>query len=305
MKHIVIAIFIILLVSILGLLLFSFQVRETELALKVTFGSVSSEDQITEPGIYPRLPFPIQRIYKFDSRMRVLDVEVGETTTKGAVPIIVNTYVVWRIAEPLAFFNAVETIEEAESKLRSQISDTQNKVIGQHFFSEFVNSDPTKIKFKQIEEEMLNDLKKPVRENYGIEIETLGLKQLKVSKDVTEKVFERMKAARNRKTEATITEGQARAKTIRSDAKLKSEVLLAAAETRAEAIRGKGDAEAAQYYKLLKEDPEFAMFLRDIKALKKILQERSTVVISADNDPFKLLKQKPDLTPAAPNSTEK
>ena len=73
--------------------------------------------------------------------------------------------------------------------------------------------------------------------------------------------------------------------------------LLAAAEARAKAIRAQGDAEAAQYYKLLEQDPQLAMFLRDIDALKKILEQRSTIVISAETEPFKLLRQMPDLKP--------
>ncbi len=296
MKNIVILIFIVLLISILAFLLFSFQVRETEFALVTTFEKPTRE--IITPRLCFRWPFPIQRVHKFDSRLRVLEVEVTETTTKGAVPIILNTYVVWRIAEPLAFFNAVETIIEAESKLRSRISDSQNKIIGQHLFSEFVNSDPTKIKLDQIEGEMLTDLAQSVKNDYGIEIKTIGIKQLKVSKDVTEKVFERMRAARNRKTEATIAQGLAQATKIKTDADSKKTELLAAAEAMAKTIKGKGDAEAAKYYKLLEADPELAMFLRDIEALKKILAERATVVFSAKTAPFKLLEEMPDLKPA-------
>ena len=303
MKNITVAILIILLIAILVLLLVSFQVRETESALVTTFGRATRE--ITEPGWYFRWPFPIQQIHLFDSRMRVLEVEIGETTTKGAVPIIVNTFVVWKISEPLDFFNAVKTINEAESKLRSRISGTQNKVIGQHLFSEFVNSDPTKITFDQIEDEMLTDLKQPIRNDYGIEIKTIGIKQLKISKDVTEKVFERMRAARNRKTEATIAQGLAEATKIRTDAESKKTELLAAAEARAKTIRGKGDAEAAKYYKLLEADPKLAMFLRDIEALKKILEERATVVFSAKTAPFKLLEEMPDLRPSEPNEPKK
>jgi membrane protease subunit HflC len=295
MKNITVAILIILLIAILALLLISFQVRETESALVTTFGRPTRE--IIEPGWYFRWPFPIQQIHKFDSRMRVLEAEMGETTTKGAVPIIVNTYVIWNIAEPLKFFNAVDTIPEAERKLRSRINDAQNKVIGQHLFSEFVNSDSTKINFNQIEDEMLTGLKESIRNDYGIDIRTLGIKQLKISKDVTEKVFERMRAARNRKTEATIAQGQAEATKIRTDADSKKTELLAAAEAMAKTIRGKGDAEAAKYYKLLEADPDLAMFLRDIEALKKILEERATVVFSAKTAPFKLLEEMPDLKP--------
>ncbi|UCF00332.1 MAG: protease modulator HflC [Planctomycetota bacterium] len=295
MKNIAVTIFIVLVVAVMGLYLVSFQVRETESALLTTFGKPTR--QITEPGWYFKWPMPVERVHKFDSRMRVLEAELGETTTKGAVPIIVNTFIVWKIAEPLEFFNAVGTIKEAESKLRSQISDTQNKVVGQHSFGEFVNNDLEKIKFKQIEEEMLANLKQAVRTDYGIEIMAFGIKQLKVSEDVSKDVFERMRAERNRKTEAIIAEGNAEATKIRTDADSKKTELLAAAEARAKAIRGEGDAAAAKYYKLLEEDPELAMFLRDIEALKKTLEERSTIVISADTEPFKLLKKVPDIKP--------
>jgi membrane protease subunit HflC len=295
MKNIAITIFIVLLIVVLGLYLISFQVREIEYALVTTFGKPTR--QITDPGWYFKWPAPIQRIYKFDSRMRVFEADVGETTTKGAVPIIVNTYIVWKIAEPLAFFNAVGTVREAESKLLSQISDTQNKVIGLHFFGEFVNSDPAKIKFEEIQDEMLADLKQAVKENYGIEIKTLGIRQLKVGEDVSKDVFERMRAERNRKTEATIAQGNAEATRIKADADSKKTELLAAAEARAKAIRGQGDAEAAKFYKLLKADPEFAMFLRNIDAIKKILEKRSTIVLSADTEPFKLLREMPRIEP--------
>jgi len=295
MKNVAIAILVVLIVAVLGLYLVSFQIREIESGLVTTFGKPTRE--ITEPGWYFKWPAPIQRVYNFDSRMRVFEAEMGETTTKGAIPIIVNTYVVWKIAEPLKFFNSVGTIKDAESKLRNQLGDTQNKVIGRHYFSEFVNSDPEKIKFEQIQDEMLADLQGAVRDHYGVEIRTVGIKQLKINDDVTKDVFERMRAERTRRTQAIIAQGNAEAIKIRTDADSKKTELFAAAEARAKAIKGQGDAEAAKYYKMLEADPELAMFLRDVEALKKILQERSTIVLSADTEPFKLLKQMPHLEP--------
>jgi len=293
MKNIAITIFILLVIVVLGLYLVSFQVRETESALVMTFGKPTRE--ITKPGLYFKWPPPIQWVYKFDSRMRVYEAELGETTTKGAAPIIVNTYVVWEIAEPLKFFNAVGTVGEAESKLRSRINDTQNKVIGQYSFGEFVNSDPSKIKFDQIQKDMETDLRQAVREDYGIEIKTLGIKQLKVSEDISKNVFERMRAERNRRTVATISEGDAEAKKIRTDANYKRDVLLFAAQARAKAIMGQGDAEAAKYYKMLEADPELAMLLRSFEAFKRIADANTTIVIPADAEPFKWLKEMPEI----------
>lgn len=298
MKNIAIPILIAVIFVVMVVYLVTFQVRETESAFVTRFGKPVRE--ITDPGLYRKWPTPIEQVHKFDSRMRVLEAELGETTTSGTVPIIVNTYVVWRVAEPLKFLNAVKTIENAESKLRNQINDTQNRVIGQHAFGEFVNSDPDKIKFDQIQKDMLADLKGPALKDYGIEIKTLGIKQLKISAEVTKQVFERMKAERQRRTDATISEGDAEAGRIRAEANMKRDVLLAAAEARAKTVRGQGDADAAQYYKMLEEDPQLAIFLRNLEALVATLRERATIVIPADADPFRLLMGMPSLQPSKP-----
>jgi membrane protease subunit HflC len=304
MKSLAITIFVVLIIEILSLYLFSFQVREIETALVTTFGKATR--QIAEPGWYFKWPAPIQRIHKFDSRMRVFEADLGETTTKGAIPVIVNTYVVWKITEPLKFFNSVGTIKEAKSKLYSQLTDTQNRVIGQHGFGEFVNSDPAQIKFQRIEEDMLRELQNSLAEaNYGIEIKTLGIKQLKISEDVSKTVFERMKTERNRSTEKTISEGDAQARKIRSDANLKKKVLEAAAGARATIIKAQGDAEAAKYYEMLEAQPALAIFLRNIDALKEILKEKSTIVLTTDTDIIRLLREMPNIKIEEPNEPEK
>ena len=301
MKNSAVIIFVVLILVVLGLAFTSFQVRETEAALVMTFQK-APDTPIAEPGWYFKWPPPIQWVYKFDTRLRVLEAEVGETATKGDESVIVNTYVVWQIGDPLQFHNAVETIQKAERILREQLNDTQNRVIGQYSFGQFVNSDPEKIKFDEMQAKMLADLKDPVLKNYGISVKALGIKQLKISKENTEKVFARMKSERNRRTETTIREGETTAANIKKDADLKRAELIAAAEARAKAIRGQGDADAAQYYKMLEEDPEFAMFLRNIEAVKTTLAEKATIVIKADTEPFDLLRQIPQLTPKDPNS---
>jgi membrane protease subunit HflC len=298
MKNIAIPILIAVIFLVMVIYLVTFQVRETEAAFVTRFGKPVRE--ITAPGLYAKWPTPIEQVHTFDARMRVLEAELGETTTSGTVPIIVNTYVVWRVAEPLKFLNAVKTIENAESKLRNQINDTQNRVIGQHTFGAFVNSDPDQIKFDQIQAQMLADLQGPALKDYGIEIKTLGIKQLKISAEVTKQVFERMKAERQRRTDATISEGDAEAGRIMAEANMKRDVLLAAAEARAKTVRGQGDAEAAKYYKMLEEDPQLAIFLRNIEAFVASLKERATIIIPADADPFRLLMGMPSLQPSKP-----
>jgi membrane protease subunit HflC len=305
MKNVAITIFVVLIVVILGLYLISYQVRETESCMVTTFGKPT--DQKTEPGWYFKWPFPIQQVHKFDSRMRVFTVEVEETRTASGDPIIVNTYVVWRISEPLKFFNTIKTVKNAEDELlRSRIRNTQNNVIGRYSFSEFVNSDPTKIKFKEIQDDMLSTLRGAVASaDYGIQIKAMGIKQLKVSQDVTNEVFERMRAERNRRASAIMAQGNSDAVWIETEAKTISDELVAVADARAKKIRGDGDARAAQYYKMLDEDPELAIFLRNLEAIQVILEKNTTFVVPADKEPFSLLKGMPDLEPSNMNGSVK
>jgi len=295
MKNFAIIILVILIVAVMALYLVSFQVRQTETALVLTFGKPTRSE--TQPGWKWKWPAPIQTLVRYDSRQILLEGVEEETVTKGGEPVIVQTYIIWRIAEPIKFREAVRDVPGAEKLLKSRLRDVQNKVVGRHYFSEFVNTDREQIKFGDIENEMVQQINEPVKEAYGIQVETVGVKMLKVSEKVTEDVFARMKADRRRKAEATLAQGSAEATKIKSDADSKITELMAATEARAKAIRGSGDAEAAQYYKMLEADPEFAMFLREIETLKKTLKERTTVVLPADAEPFKLLKEMPKVEP--------
>lgn len=292
MKTIGVPLLVLLIILVLGLMLVAFQVRETELAFITRLGkAVRTMDK---PGLYFKWPTPIEKVHRYDSRMRVYEADLGETTTRGAVPIIVKTYMVWRVADPLTFYRSVGTFDQAEKQLYGQISDTQNRVIGKYTFAEFVNNDPNQIKIEQIQNEMLADLQVALQDEYGIEVSALGIKQLQVAQDVTEKVFARMRAARNLKKVATESEGEAEATRIRTDAESIRKELLAAADARALAIRGQGDAEAAQYYQLQEAEPAFAIFLKKLEALKTMLDKDTTLVLPSDAPPFDLLTTAPD-----------
>ncbi len=291
-KNVAILILVVLLVGVLGLMLIAFQVRETELAYVTRLGKPVRT--MSEPGLYFKLPSPIEKYQKYDARMRMYEADMGETPTKGAVPIIMKTYVVWRIRDALTFFNSTGSIKQAEARLYAQIGDTQNRIVGQHAFSDFVNNDPKKIKIDTIQEEMLADLKLAMEEEYGVEISTLGIKQFKIDKDTTAKVFDRMKRARETKTQAIIAKGTAEATKITSAAISMRDELLAATEARAKAIRGQGDAQAAEYLEMLKEEPRLAMFLKELESMEAMLKDRTTLILPMDKGPFNLLKEVPD-----------
>jgi modulator of FtsH protease HflC len=292
-KNVGILILVVLLVGMLGLMLIAFQVRETELAYVTRLGKPVRT--MSEPGLYFKLPTPIEKYRKYDARMRVYEAEMGETPTKGAVPIIMKTYVVWRIRDALAFFNSTGTVKQAEKRLYAQIGDTQNRIVGQHAFSDFVNNNADNVKIDQIQKEMLADLKLAMEGEYGIEISTLGIKQFKIDKATTEKVFDRMRRARETKTQAIIAKGTAEATKITSAAISMRDELLAATEARAKAIRGQGDAQAAEYLEMLKQEPKLAIFLKELESMGAMLGERTTIILPMGEGPFDLLKGTPDI----------
>lgn len=296
MKNIWIFVIVILVIVISIMMLFSFKVRETEVVLVTTFGRATRTE--TEPGLkFFKWPRPINVVHKFDSRYQLYESRQEETNTKGGEPIIVTSYVVWKVGDPLKFLNAVQDKTGAENNIKGLLRNTQNSVIGRHYFSEFINSDPEKIKFTEIEEEMKQAIAEHALNEYGIDIKLVGIKQLGVDKEVTKDVFKRMEADRERKTNKILADGKAEADKIRAEADAMKAILEAIAEAEAKAIRGAGDAEAAKYYEMLEEDPELAMFLRNVEALKKILEEKSTIILGADTEPVKLLRGIPDIKP--------
>jgi membrane protease subunit HflC len=298
MKNVWGLVFVLLILTVLGFVAFTFQVRQTESALVTCFGNPVRS--VTEPGLYLRWPIPIHRVHRFDSRSRLLEVQMQETATAGGEPIIIVGYLIWRIGDPLRFLTSVQDVAGAEEKLRVQLQNAANTVVGKHEFSDFVNTDPTKLRFEEIEQEIAAALREQAAANYGVDVRLAGIKRLMVPEKVTQDVFERMKADRKVKTDTIVAAGNAEADRIRSDAEAKQKELLAVAESRAQAIRGAGDAEAARYYKELEADPELAMFLRDLESLKKILKERTTLVLGTDVEPFSLLKNRPSLEPKQP-----
>jgi membrane protease subunit HflC len=284
---------IIVVAAALGLAMCSFQVRQTETALVTRFGKPVRT--ITAPGFQWRWPVGIESVYKFDSRLQLFEVKLEETTTAGGEPIIIHSFVLWRVADPKKYLERVHDTKGMQDKLKSLLRNAQNSVVGQHHFSDFVNTDKKKIQFEAIENEIKNEITTQASDSYGIEIAAVGIKRLEISEKVTEKVFDRMRADRKRKTETILAEGNAEADKIKSDAQAKQKELLAVAEAQAKAIRGAGDAESAAYYKMLEADPELAMFLRNLEALRTILKERATIVLGTDTEPMHLLKEIPSL----------
>ena len=151
--------------------------------------------------------------------------------------------------------------------------------MGKHPLSDFVSATDNGTNFVAIETEILNAIQTQVRaNNYGLDIEFLGLKRVQLPESVTQSVFERMTSERKVLADRSQYEGEAEAQKIRSEAERKAAEMLAGAEGKATEIRGLGEAQAAKSLAVFQQNPELANFIFRLNALEGSLKERSILI---------------------------
>jgi membrane protease subunit HflC len=294
-----------LLVLVFGALLFSFQVRQTEIALVTTFGkptrSINTDPEKPEPGWQLKLPWPIQKVQKFDKRTQNLESKFEETYTADKVNVIVTIYAGWAINDPSLFRDRFgDSKERAASQLESIVRQANNAVVGQHPFANFISTDAKEMKLAEIEGEILARVQ-PTARAYGLDVRFLGIKRLGLPESITQKIFERMKQERQRFVQRLTAEGDALATNILTAALRERDETLAKAEGKAREISGQADLEVAKSLSVFNENPDFAIFLLKNAALEEALRDRATLILDQRTTPFDLLdsNMKSTLKPAA------
>jgi membrane protease subunit HflC len=274
-------------------MLFTFQVRQTEVAVVTTFGRYSRS--VTDPGFRLRLPWPVQKVFKFDRRLQTFQSKFDQSITRDQINILATVYVGWSIAGDartfLERFNG--DIAAVERTIEPVIRDAKSVVLGSHNFSDLISTNEAALKFDEIESEMLERVQGRAREDYGIEIQLLGLKRLGLPESITTTVFQRMRAERQRLSAKYQAEGEREAKIIRAQADGTANEILANA--RAQAARTLGDAEvqAQEYYGVFEKNPELAVFLFQLRALEESLKDKSHLILDQQTPPFNLLAPAP------------
>jgi membrane protease subunit HflC len=282
-----------LLIAIVGLLLFVFQVRKSEVVVVTRFGKPTRD--ITTPGPHWKLPWPIESVHRFDQRVQNFEDKFTEGLTRDSFNLLASVYVGWKITDPKAFFpkfaGSANPIAEAERDLDRRLGNAKASVMGKHPLSDFLSPEGEGNKFVEIETEILGVLQAQVKAmDYGLEIQFLGIKKLGLPEKVTQSVFERMQSERKVLADKSQFEGEAEAQKIRSEADRKANEVLAAAEGQAIEIRGKGEAEAAKSLAVFQQNPELAQFIFELNALEVSLKERSTLIFDQQTPPFNLFR---------------
>lgn len=298
-RNILIVVIGAVLIVIFALLLFVFQVRQSEVAVVTTFGKPVRD--ITEPGAYFKWPWPIQKVYKFDQRVQNFEDKFSQNYTADSITLLSSVYVGWKISDAAAFFPkfAGGSVSAAQRMLESMLRSAKQGVIGQHPLSDFVNADPKELKFDAIENEIEQQVQSELKTNdCGIAISFLGIKKIGLPESVTQTIFQRMTSERQILISKFQNEGEAEAQKIRAAADRQAAETIADANAAATRIQGEGEAEAAKTLPIFQQNPELENYLLRIDALKQSLNQRATLIFDERTPPFDLFQNLPTNSPS-------
>ncbi|MEK6702349.1 MAG: SPFH domain-containing protein [Planctomycetota bacterium] len=291
----------------------TYTVRFTEAGVRTQFGRVSSTE--LSPGLKFKLPYPIQSVTTYDIRTRVTQVKLETVQTKDSRQIVVESYCIWKVSDPLKFFErfsnagprAADHFRAADDTVKSNLRSALG-AISKYEFSSFFNPDPKLDGLADLENDVLasliakNSASAAGTENaeargnaslasVGIEVTDVGVSQVVLPQETTTKVFDRMSAARDRIAKKITSQAEAEAVGIKSRAALDSDRIKAFALQRAADITRKGDEEAKQFFDMMKSNPRLAVFLTETQMLREAYGRKgTTLVLPWDLPGFRLLR---------------
>lgn len=270
----------------------TYTVRFTERAVLTTFGKAAEgAGAVQTEGLKFKWPYPIQSVTKYDTRLRHLQAKLETQQTADNRQIVVEAFCVWRVQDPLKFFQSFSSAGPAASdhyaaaatKLQSRLRNAVGAT-SRFRMDELFPADKSASRLGDLEKEILarlnaaSDGDAPLSDS-GVEVVAVGVNRLVLPEATTKAVFLRMSAAQEKLARELESQGEAEAQAIRSRARADAERIRAFAERRAEEIRARGDVEAAQYIKQMDSNVELAIFLRKLDFLRTAYGARTTLVL--------------------------
>ena len=259
-----------------------FIVDETEQVVVLQFGKPVRI--ITEPGLHIKVPFPIQEKNVFDNRLLEYDSPPEEILSKDKKSLIVDNYVRWKIVDPLQFLKTVQAIPTALSRMDDIVYSELRRELGTHDMVEIITENREELM------EKVTVASNRATQDYGIEVVDVRIRRVDLPSQNEESIYARMDAERKRQANKFRSEGEEEAQKIRATTDRDKTIILADAYKQAERIRGEGDAKAVEVYAdAYSADPKFYEFVRTLDAYKKIIDDKTMLVLPSDSRLFKLL----------------
>ena len=273
-------------------LIFFYKVDGTrDICIITTFGEITKVvDGREESGIHPRWPWPIQKVIRYDFREQVLETALSQfTIDDNDINITAKCFCTWKICDPERFHESKRktSTEEVRNAVRSQLTSDMKSVMGSKRMDQLVNSNPEVMKkVASIEQEMATRLNAALPERFGLKVTSVGIHCINVPKSVSSGIISSQKEERKRMADQYRSEGEAIAADIKGRAEAARDKILALARGRAAEIRSQGEQAAAREYARFQEDPEFAVFLRSIEALRKGLKGNCVYILDSNSMPI-------------------
>lgn len=256
-----------------------FTVDERQKAILFKFGEILASD--FEPGLHFKMPL-INNVKKFDKRILTIDQQPERFLTAEKKDLIVDSFVKWRIADVVQYFKTTQGDEAQAGRLLYQnINNGLRDEFGKRTVQEVIAGDRT---------EIMNIMTAEATEKaktLGIEVIDVRIKKIDLPARVSDSVYRRMRAERERVARDFRSKGAEAAERIRADADRQRSVILAEAYRDSEVVRGEGDAKATDIYaEAFSKDEDFFRFNRSINAYKNNFSTAEDIILLEPDSEF-------------------
>jgi membrane protease subunit HflC len=260
-----------------------FTVSQTEQAIVLRFGEpVPDRGLVSDPGLHFKAPF-IETVVFLDKRILDLESSQEEVLTHDSQRLVVDSYLRYKITDPLKFYQTVQTIDNANNQLSSLLSSTVRLVLGAANLTDIV---------RDKREELMASIRQQVNDaanRLGVSVVDARIRSADFPDEIAAGVYGRMQTERQREAAQFRAQGAEQAQTIRATAEKDRTVLLAQAQQQADTTRGQGDAQSVSIFAdAYSKDPDFFAFYRSMQAYANSLKSSNTrYVISPTSDFFR------------------
>ena len=256
-----------------------YTIDETEVGIKFKFGRIVETD--IGPGLHFKVPI-MNTVRRFDDRIRTLDEDPARFLTSEKKNVIVDAFVKWRIQDAGRFYTTVGgDPARANQRLSEIIRSGLRTEFGRRTIQEVISGERSRIM------DILTEQMVEAAQSLGIRIVDVRIQRIDLPSDVSESVYRRMAAERERVARDFRARGGEAAERIRADADRQRTVILAEAYRDAEQLRGQGDAKAAEIYaRAYQQDPEFFSFYRSLSAYRQSFDSPDNVLLLSPDSSF-------------------
>ena len=255
-------------------------ISETQRGVLLRFGEVVKTD--LTPGLHFKTPF-VNSVRKFDGRILTVDSTPERFFTQEQKQLIVDSYAKFRVVDTAKYYTATSGEEFRAAALLSQRinDDLRNQVAGRSV-QEVVSGERD-----QLMEAVKARLNETVLAELGVEVIDVRVKKIDLPNEVSQSVYRRMNAEREKEARELRSEGKEIAEGMRAEADRKVTVIEAEAVRDAEIIRGDGDATATGIYAdSFNRDPEFYAFTRSLNAYQQTFANGNDIMLLQPDSQF-------------------